>query len=93
MLNFEEWLSGVRSPVESVHIYKRPDLIAELGKLRDLKERVLVLGEHELRCLRSETFQHVCEVTNGVATTCQITSPELRNSSLHQHLVVHFERR
>ena len=41
MLNFEEWLSGVRSPVESVHIYKRPDLIAELGKLRDLKERGL----------------------------------------------------
>jgi hypothetical protein len=36
MLNFEEWLSGVRSPVESVHIYKRPDLIAELGKLRAL---------------------------------------------------------
>ena len=41
MLNFEEWLSGVSSPVSSVHIYKRPDLIAELGKLRDLKERGL----------------------------------------------------
>ena len=38
-LNFEEWLSGVRAPVTTAHIFKRPDLIAELGKLQDLKER------------------------------------------------------
>ncbi len=41
-LNFEEWLSGVRAPVTTAHIFKRPDLIAELGKLQDLKER----GQH-----------------------------------------------
>lgn len=38
-LNFEEWLGGVRAPVTTAHIFKRPDLIAELGKLQDLKER------------------------------------------------------
>ena len=38
-LNFEEWLSGVRAPVTTAHIFKRPDLIAELGKLQGLKER------------------------------------------------------
>ena len=41
-LNFEEWLGGVRAPVTTAHIFKRPDLIAELGKLQDLKER----GQH-----------------------------------------------
>ena len=41
-LNFEEWLSGVRAPVTTAHIFKRPDLIAELGKLQDLQER----GQH-----------------------------------------------
>ena len=30
-LNFEEWLSGVRAPVTTAHIFKRPDHIAELG--------------------------------------------------------------
>ena len=38
-LNLEEWQGGVRAPVTTVHIFKRPDLIAELGKLQDLKER------------------------------------------------------
>ena len=41
-LNFEEWLGGVRAPVTTAHIFKRPDLIAELDKLQDLKER----GQH-----------------------------------------------
>lgn len=41
-LSFEEWLSGVRAPVTTAHIFKRPDLIAELGKLQGLKER----GQH-----------------------------------------------